>query len=398
MKILFVLPSYEPAWAYGGVVRCTSILCRELIRNGNQVTVYTMNTSGTNIPLDVLLNQSVNTGGVQVYYFLPSFNSKSSFHSQSLIKKLRETISQFDIVYGSAIWQWLGIATAAICHKHKIPLVIGIHGSFDKALTKHGLLKKTLFRILFLDRALNHSSAIHLTTKTERIESLDWLNKRRSFIVPNPVDENQFYALPESRTHFRQKYHIPEHTNVVITVGRPDWKKRVDLLIHSLAKNPDWYLLVVGDDKQDKALEWKAIAKQLNVQERIVWTGYLTGDDLLRAYSAADIFALISQSENFGMVVVEAMLANLPILVSEQVGVWEMLRDKNVGVSTPLDISAISKVMADFEQNSDLWQAKAKNARFVAISEFAATKVATLMQDAFADVISGHRSSQLDWM
>ena len=308
MKILFVLPSYEPAWAYGGVVRCTSILCQGLFANGNEVTVYTTNTSGTEDPLDVPLNLCVNRGGVNVYYFAPSWSKASNFHSQDLVAKLRSTVTQFDIVYSGAIWQWLVIATASICHYHHIPLVLGIHGSFDTQLRKYGFLKKNIFRYLFLNRALDQATAIHLTTKKEIRESSDWLQNRPSFIVPNPTDENNFFVLPESRDHFRQQYQIPESANVLITVGRPDWMKRVDLLVKSLVTNSNWYLVIVGDDKHERALLWKAMAKKLGVDERIVWTGYLTGQELLIAYSSADLFALMSEGENFGMVVVEALL------------------------------------------------------------------------------------------
>jgi glycosyltransferase involved in cell wall biosynthesis len=397
MNILFVLPSYEPAWVYGGIVRCTSTLCKGLVSIGNKVTVYTTNTSGSDLPLDVPLNQPVDLCGVKVYYFASSFNKKSNFYSYDLIAKLRKTVTQFDIVYCAGVWQWLVISVSSICSKTKIPLVIGTHGALGNQARQYRWWKKNIWRMLFYRRTLKQAQAIHLTTNTERRESWDWLEKRPSFIVPNPIDQTQFYPIQDSKSSFRQTHHIPAGAYVTITVGRPDWMKRVDILIQSLVANPNWCLVVVGNDEEERALKWKEMAEELDLKDRVIWTGYLTGEDLLAAYSSADLFALISESENFGMVVVEAMLANLPILVSENVGVWSVLQNKDVGVSAPLDFSAISKVMGDFEQNSDLWQARAKNARFVAISEFSTTKVATLMQDSFADVISGHRSSHLDW-
>ncbi len=387
MKILFILPSYEPAWTYGGVVRATYMLCRGLVAQGNEVTVYTTNTSGTDTPLDVPLNQEVDLGGVKVCYFRPSFSQKANFFSRSLIQKLRETATQFDIVYSSAIWQWLGIATATICQTAGIPLVIGIHGSFDKQLRKRGFLRKNIFRLLFLNRALKRARALHLTTNLERQEAEDWLMERPSFIVPNAVDENAFYQIPESRQYFRQLHHIPESARVAIAVGRPDWKKRVDLVISALVDNPNWYLVVVCTADEGMAPSWKASAEKLGVSNRVVWTGYLS-ENLLAAYSAADLFVLISESENFGMVVVEALLCSLPILVSEQGGAWEMLQDTDVGIATSLNSEDISIAMKDFAKNNEKWKNRGKKARLVAIEKFSSPKISQLMQQAFEDIIS----------
>jgi hypothetical protein len=78
MRLLFVLPAYEPAWPLGGVVRCMANLCRGLVRAGHSVAVYTLNTDGKggelSYPCDIPVDQVVS----QVYYHRSTFGSRVS--------------------------------------------------------------------------------------------------------------------------------------------------------------------------------------------------------------------------------------------------------------------------------------------------------------------------------
>ena len=107
MKVLQVVPSYEPAWAFGGTVTATSNLCRALAKKGIDVTVYTTNADGKGGYLDVPLNESVDLSGVKVWYFHCDLFPKKAFYSRGLVKKLDETIENFDLVDMSAMWQFI---------------------------------------------------------------------------------------------------------------------------------------------------------------------------------------------------------------------------------------------------------------------------------------------------
>jgi len=114
MKILGVFPAYEPAWAFGGVVRCMSNLFRAMAKLGVDVSVYTTNANGNGDSLKVPVGAPIDMGGVSVTYFAPTFGSGSVWDSRDMIRTLDATISEFDIVYMSAVWQWIGIAAARL--------------------------------------------------------------------------------------------------------------------------------------------------------------------------------------------------------------------------------------------------------------------------------------------
>jgi glycogen synthase len=82
MKILHITPNYAPAWHLGGVVRLVSGLCRELVRLGHDVTVFTTD-SGKDRRMAVPLDQALEIDGVKVFYFKTDFFLKFAF-SRSL--------------------------------------------------------------------------------------------------------------------------------------------------------------------------------------------------------------------------------------------------------------------------------------------------------------------------
>jgi glycosyltransferase involved in cell wall biosynthesis len=347
MNLLFVLPTYEPAWALGGVVRAVSSLCRGLASLGHRVTVYTTNASGVGPPLSVPCGRPVDQGGVTVYYF-PSCGPSSGWDSLGLRRQLRRTLAEFQLVYVSAIWQWLGVKTAALCARQGLPLVVGTHGSFDKALRHRHRWRKTLYWRLFLKRSLGRAAALHFTTDHERQESADLLSGFAGFVVPNSLDCDYFRPLPETRATFRRRHGLAPEAPVVLSVGRADAKKRLDRLIQSLARFPELNLLVVGPDQGPVAHGWKALASAIGVADRVIFTGHLEGESLIQAYSAGDVLALLSDDENFGNVVVEAMACQLPVLVSPRVGCWEGVKDAPVGRTVPLEAAALEEALGHF--------------------------------------------------
>lgn len=398
MKALIILPSFDMSVG-GGVASCLSNMCKGLVLNDVEVTVLTTNATKLKTPLDVPLDRTITRSGIKIRYFPATFGSRFLFDSRSLIHYLRHEVTHYDIVYVSAVWQWIGIATVKVCQQHKVPVIVGIHGSFASELRRKNKLVKYVYYSLFLKRSLKSASAIHLTTAAELDQASDWLATLPGFIVPNAVDPDHFQHVTESKTIFRSSLGIPEDAHVLITVGRPDWKKRVDLLIRALSGNPDWYLIVVGSQENTLARNWNHLAHHIGVHERIIWTGFLDVTKLNEAYTAADLFALLSHNENFGMVVVEAMLCGLPVVVSHEVGIWELLHDHNIGLSLSLDEAAVSNMLNDFSHSRglDVWRNRAERAREVACELFAPVKIGILMKQAFQNILQGNRSEECRW-
>src|SRR4051812_19485414 len=102
MKILHVVPTYLPAYRYGGPIQSIHTLNKWLVRAGAEVTVYTTAIDGPE-DLNVPLGEPVDHDGVKVYYFKPGF-LRSWFYAPEMARALRTHIREFDIVHATSVF------------------------------------------------------------------------------------------------------------------------------------------------------------------------------------------------------------------------------------------------------------------------------------------------------
>jgi glycosyltransferase involved in cell wall biosynthesis len=351
------------------------------------VTVYTTDATGTDKPLSIPRGRPVDMAGVRVYHFASTFGPKSMFASRSLIKQMKRTVSQFDAVYIAGWFMWIGIAAARICQKAGVAVVAGTHGGFTVAALRQSNLKKKVYWQLFLKRSFKNVAVFRLTSKMEEECSQRSLDGRPRIVVPNPVDPEIFQPYLDRRARFRDRHGIPPDAPALIAVTRFDWMKRVDLLMEAVSKRDAWWLVLVGDDRGGTAKDLKARAEALGLGRRVVWTGYLQGEELCTALSACDLSALISETDNFGNVVVEAMMCGLPVLVSKGVGVHEYIREAPFVLTAGLSQESTVEALATAEDRLSTFRADRDRIRRYAIDRFAPETVAERFADALGKML-----------
>ncbi|MFF2994748.1 glycosyltransferase [Streptomyces sp. NPDC057950] len=137
-------------------------------------------------------------------------------------------------------------------------------------------------------------------------------------VVPNGIDVDRFRFDPVLRERTRRRLGLPADAYVVGGVGRLTAGKRFDVLIRALAQlPPDHWLLLVGGGTEESVL--RRTAQRAGVTDRVLFTGErptggLPGADLPSLTAAMDVLASPSAEEAFGLAVVEAMAAGLPVL------------------------------------------------------------------------------------
>lgn len=174
-------------------------------------------------------------------------------------------------------------------------------------------------------------------------------------VLYNGVDARRFHPARgcEQRRRVRERWKIPAKAPLVLFVGSGFRRKGLDRLL-PLWRSPKLagcYLLVVGAD--GRMAQYKARADAI-APGRVVFTG--RQEDVENYYAAADLVALISFQEAFGNVVLEALAAGLPVLVSREVGAAEILEgDLSDGiVDAPDDPSELElKLLRLMDRASD---------------------------------------------
>jgi glycosyltransferase involved in cell wall biosynthesis len=130
-----------------------------------------------------------------------------------------------------------------------------------------------------------------------------------------------------------------------------NWKKGLDRLISALAQVPGVELVVAGNDEENYRSELEALAHREGVDARTHFIGPVYGPAKWELLRQAQLLTLPSYSENFAIVVLEAMAAGCPVVVTPEVGLATIVRDTNAGVvveGTPERLaSAINALLSD---------------------------------------------------
>src|SRR5205823_10437485 len=112
-------------------------------------------------------------------------------------------------------------------------------------------------------------------------------------------------------------------------------------------------LVIAGPDADGQRAELSKEISRLGVADAVIFTDMLVGNEKLSAFRDADIFALPSHSESFGMSVVEAMAARLPVVISDQVKIWREVQAAGAGLVTRCDADDVAHALFGLLDRSD---------------------------------------------
>jgi glycosyltransferase involved in cell wall biosynthesis len=168
-------------------------------------------------------------------------------------------------------------------------------------------------------------------------------SREKILIIPNGI--NLAMHFEEEKEEVRRKWGLTREHLIVGFVGRFVSDKAPFVLLEAFAqissRHPMACLVMVGDGPLKSQMQEKV--RQLAVEDRVLWPGFINGRLAMRAF---DIFALPSDTESFGYVIVEAMAEGLPV-VSTQVGVAELaIAEGENGYLVPIrDVKAFSQAL-----------------------------------------------------
>jgi len=392
MKILCVGGYYKPAYVYGGPARSGPALLEAMVKCGAQVTAFTTNANGPGKILDVSTDHSQLVDGVDVQYFPVNWTGSklSPFYSAELGRACQERISEFDVVYIPGSWTYPVFAAANAAMKHRIPYVISPRGSFMNWAMGYKGFKKRLYLALVERRIINHAAAIHMTSSLERQQWDQWGFTPLVTTIANGLDTTVYRNLPR-RGKLREALNIPPSGTVTLFVGRLHQEKRLELIVASFAivaaHLPYAHLVIVGKEQDGSGERARKQASQLGLSKRVHFLGQQVGNDLLQAYSDADMLVLLSHRENFGMVVIEALAAGLPVLLSTNVGIAREIDETGAGIMVTPEPDKVATVWKKMLSDVNLRNTMRTKGRTLVSERFEIDAVAVQMLQLFDAVI-----------
>ncbi len=274
-------------------------------------------------------------------------------YSRTFQKALINYIQKDDhaVVHVNNLWRWGPLWGLYIANKMKRKTVLSARGMLlDSAVSKHKILKKILWHLLFRS-VVQKVDCIHVTSLAEA-QSIKGYNLRPPIaFVPHGFDS--FKGTSESdKLLAKQELDLPRERNFVLFLSRISEHKGLHILIEAFAeiskKFHDFDLLVAGEyNEQAYEERIKNLITRYRLEGRVRFLGQVEGKKKEFVYSAANVFALPSRSENFGLVVGEALSFGLPVIASHGTP-WAILSDENIGAWIPRKIEDFERELIKF--------------------------------------------------
>ena len=333
MKILMLTWEYPPR-VVGGIARVVYDISRTLLKDGHDVTVVTYREGDTPYFED---DKGVKVYRVDNYMINPNnfidWIMQLNFNMVAKVNEIMKEQGEFDVIHAH---DWL-VANAAKTLKHSfdIPIVATIHAT--EAGRNSGIREPNQKYINDTEWMLTYEAnevIVNSNYMKSEVQRLFGLPFEKINVVPNGVNLNKFTGMDRDYS-FRRKYAM-DNEKIILFMGRLVYEKGVQNLIAAmpkvLASYHDAKLVIAG--KGGMLDELKAQADYLGISNKVYFAGYMNGKDVERMYKAADISVFPSTYEPFGIVALEGMLAERPIVVSDAGGLGEIVEHRVTGMKS----------------------------------------------------------------
>ncbi|MBD2413073.1 glycosyl transferase group 1 [Nostoc calcicola FACHB-389] len=392
MKILQIVPSIS--LIYGGPSQMVLGLAPALVKEGVEVTILTTDSNGDNgqVPLDVPLNRPIKQDGYEIIYFRCAPFRRYKF-SLDLLKWLKLHAHEFDIAHIHALFSPISSAAAIVCRQQKLPYILRPLGTLDPADLRKKKQLKQIYAAIIERQNLAGAAAIHFTSEQEAKISERFGVSTPDLVIPLGVIPPQC-PVEKVRNFVSSQFKIPEDIPLVLFMSRIDPKKGLNLLIPALEKllgvGYKFHFVLAGTNPQDPDYEEKIKSQIQNstLRSHTTITGFVTGELKASLLQAADLFVLPSYYENFGIAVAEAMLAGIPVVISDQVHICQQIRDSESGWVGTTDVEALVDLLQAALENPAERQRRGLNAHKYADVNFSWDAIAKQTIQAYQKILA----------
>ena len=354
MKIVHSILRYYPAM--GGVEAYLKQLLEGLVKRGHNVKVFTSNLEYERQGCIGDLRNSIN--GVEVKRYNPvNIKPKGYVVIPSLIRALYK--EKADIIHGHSYMHFPADIAMLISRLKRLPFVfnpflvdVGVNSLW------RGIYKSTMGNLL-----MEADTVIVISPFEEKIIKENGFPAKRIEYIPPGIDMEEFDRVTHN---VYERYNLKD--NIVLFTGRLDYYKGIDILLRAipavLKEVPQTTFFFSGPD-WGYQIYLTSLVKQLNIEDKVIFAGVLSRDDLISAYKNATVFAFPSRYELFGIVLLEAMAAGLAIVASDSSAIPFIIQDSENGLLFKTNdhhslAQQITKLLKDARLRSDI-SARAKD-------------------------------------
>jgi glycosyltransferase involved in cell wall biosynthesis len=261
---------------------------------------------------------------------------------------LRARAEAYEGVFVHGLWQWQGLGTWHALRGTGARYFLFPHGMLDPWFReafpwRHA--RKVCYWKWLEHRVVRDAAGIIFTSEEERQRGRGtfqpWLAKQEALVPLGTIAPPR--PPEELRALFDTRFPQLRGQRVLLFLGRLHEKKGCDLLLEAFRRvAPPLHLVFAGPCEDARfAAALRARAEGL----RVTFTGPLYNDEKWAALAAAEVFALPSHQENFGVAVAEALASGVPVLLSQRVNIWREIVEDGAGFAEPDDAGGTTRLL-----------------------------------------------------
>nr|WP_199333744.1 hormogonium polysaccharide biosynthesis glycosyltransferase HpsP [Oculatella sp. FACHB-28] len=397
LRILQIVPSIS--LVYGGPSQMVLGLSKALAAEGVEVTVLTTDSNGDvgQPPLDVPLDRPVAQEGYQVRYFRCSPFRRYKF-SLGLLRWLADHADEFDLAHIHALFSPISSFSASVARSKNLPYLLRPLGTLDPADLQKKKALKQIYAALLERPNLAGAAAVHFTSPQEAKVSERFGAVTQDLVIPlgvnwqkpNPADSQTVHDAALHNLKIPQQQGVP----LVLFMSRIDPKKGLDLLFPALerllAEGLKFHFVLAGGNPQDPDYEnrIRTQVQSSSLAPHSTIVGFVTGDSKTALLQTADLFVLPSYYENFGIAVAEAMAAGVPVVISDQVHIWEDVKQSEAGWVSACEVNALTDQLRAAIQSVPERQRRGANAQAHALKHYSWKAIAQQTIQAYQQILA----------
>jgi glycosyltransferase involved in cell wall biosynthesis len=319
MRIIQTTTSLAPE--YGGPARSVPALSVELAKLGNRVTVLSLNLNGFSQAKDLPVHSELDYVSLPVSLQVKMRPLLIPSYERTMLSLVRDEKDL--LIHDNGIWLPYSGIIHRIASRYNLPVITSTRGMLEPWAMKFGKYRKLAAWILFQRRRLARSAVLHATSREEAKHLRDLGLSNPVAVLPNGTAVPDLSTVPDLE---------PKEEKTLLFLSRIHPKKGLLNLVRAIEilQPFGWRVIIAG---YDEGGYWDLIKKRIqqsNLERFFDYIGPISDQEKWSWYKQADLFILPSFSENFGLVVAEALASKTPVITTRGTP-WKDLIDYNCG-------------------------------------------------------------------
>lgn len=323
MKVLSFVSSLD--LSSGGPSRSVPMLAKGLAEFGVDITLMTVKSEDMN-------THALEGTTAKLKVLEPSFSRKE------IAQYLKS--EKFNLIQIQSMWDWPYHKVMVEARKLGIPYIVTPRGMLEPWSLCQKKWKKKLAWWLYQRNDVQKSACVFTTAKMEadHVGNLGITTSRA--VIPNGIETDSYPC----------KTSIDDVKKQVLFLSRVHVKKGIELLFQAWKRiHPDyadWQLLVMGNGEAEYIHSLEHRVESLGLKDSIKILPPVFGEAKIKVYQESALFCLPSYSENFGMVIAEAMSCGTPVITTTNCP-WDILNETNTGWCIDLSVDNLERAFRE---------------------------------------------------